>query len=273
MSTISASQVQALRAKTDLPLMDCKKALLETSGDEAAALELLRKKFADKMSTRADREAANGRIGAYADEKGGALVELRCETDFVATNAVFADLANLFARQVAATHIKDPAELVASRCEFAGGRTLQEMLSDAYGKLGEKLEVTRAKCIHGACAAYVHHNGQVAAVVALDNPAEPIGRQVCMHVASRTVLLGLTREDVSSALEEEAREAARAEVKNKPANIVDKIVSGKMDKWFAERVLLEQPFALDDTKTVGAAAKEHGVAIKGYLRFAVGERV
>ncbi|MCK6457587.1 MAG: translation elongation factor Ts [Phycisphaerae bacterium] len=272
MAEISAAQVQALRARTDLPLMDCKKALIEAKGDESAAMEILRKRYADKMSSRADKEAANGRIGAYCDAKGGALVELRCETDFVATNSVFTELSNQIARQVAATHVKDVAQLAESKCEFAGGRSVRELISDAYGKLNEKMEIRAARCIHGACATYVHHNGKVGAIVAFDKPNDAVGRQVCMHIASRTLLLGLNREAVDAKLVQEAREHAASEVTGKPPNIIEKIVAGKLDKWFAERVLLEQPFALDDKITVGEAVRQAGVTITGYLRFEVGGR-
>lgn len=272
MPDISAAQVQALRSRTDLPLMDCKKALIEAGGNEDTAIEILRKKFADKMSSRAEKEAANGRIGAYADAKGGALVELRCETDFVAGNSVFVELANAFARQAAETHLKDPAALMESKAAFAGGRSMRELQADAYGKLNEKIELSRARCIHGACAAYVHHNGKVAALVTTDKPNEGVARQVCMHVASATTLMGLNREAIDPAQAEQARAAARAEITNKPPQIIDKIVSGKMDKWFAERVLLEQPFALDDSKTVGQFAKENGIVITGYLRYELGGR-
>lgn len=273
MPEISAAQVQALRARTDLPLMDCKRALMETGGNEEAALEILRKKFADKMGTRADRETANGRIGAYSDERGGALVEVRCETDFVANNSVFVGLANNLARQVAATHIKEPGKLMESACEFAGGRKVKELFAEAFGKLNEKMELRRGQCVHGACANYIHHNGRVGALVTMEKPNDVLARQICMHVASRQVLLALNREGVESKLVSEAREAVQAEIRNKPLAIVDKIVSGKMDKWFSERVLLEQPYALDDTKSVGMVARENGATLTGYLRFELGERV
>ncbi len=270
MPEISASQVQSLRSKTDLPLMDCKKALIDANGSEEAAIEILKKKYADKMSSRADKEAANGRIGIYADAKGGALAELRCETDFVANNTVYVELANQFARQCAETHQKDPEALMASKAAFAGGRTLKEILADAYGKLNEKLELRRAKCVHGPAAGYVHHNGKVAALVTMDKLNEAVGKQICMHIASSHVLLGLDRSAIPANLVEEATAAARAELTNKPPQIIDKIVAGKMDKWFGERVLLEQPFALDDKKTVGAFAKENGIAVTGYLRYELG---
>jgi elongation factor Ts len=272
MPDISASQVQSLRSRTDLPLMDCKKALIDAGGDEDKAIEILREKFKDKMSSRADKEAANGRIGLFTDAKGGALVELRCETDFVAGNSVFVELANQFARQAAETHLKDAEGLLASKAAFAGGRTLKELMADAYGKLNEKMELRRARCIHGPAAGYVHHNGKVAAIVTTDKPNEAAGRQICMHIASAHVLLGLDRSAIDAKLVEEAKTAARAEVANKPPQIIEKIVAGKLDKWFAERVLLEQPFALDDKKTVAQFANENGVSITGYLRFELGGR-
>ncbi|MFO0973475.1 MAG: translation elongation factor Ts [Phycisphaerae bacterium] len=273
MPEISATQVSALRGRTGLPMMDVKKALVEANGDETAAIEILRKRFADKMSSRADKEAANGRIGCHTDARGGALVELRCETDFVANNAVFQELSNQFARQVAATHAKDAAALLASKAEFAGGRAMNDLLAEAYGKLNEKMEYRRGRCVHGAAAGYVHHNGKVGAVVTMDKPDNDAGKKISMHVASRQVLLGLDRAAIDVKVSDEARAAMRAEVPaGKPANIIEKIVDGKMDKWYAERVLLEQPFALDDSKTVGQFAKESGITVTGYLRFEVGER-
>src|SRR5262245_13973919 len=147
---------------------------------------------------------------------------------------------------------------------------MKELLADAYGKLNEKMELRRARGIHGAAAGYVHHNGKVAAIVTMDKPNEAVGRQICMHIASSQVLLGLNREAIDSKTAEEAKAAARAEITNKPPQIIDKIVSGKMDKWLGERVRLEQPFGIDDKKTVGQFAKENGVTVTGYLRYELG---
>lgn len=268
MPEISAKQVQTLRAKTDLAMMDCKAALVEANGDEAKALEILRKKFADKMSTRADKEAANGRIGIHACGKCAALAEVRCETDFVATNDAFRELADAVADACAMSGISDVEKLKAAKSK--SGRTVNELFVDAFGKLKENMNIQRAVRVEGAGAAYVHHNGKVAAVIACDKePGEP-GRQVCMHIASNPMLMGLTREDVKPGEIEQARAKARDEAKGKPEQIIEKIVSGKMDKWFAERVLVEQPFVMDDKKTVGAFAKESGFSIKGYAKYEVG---
>ncbi len=268
MAEISAKQVHALRAKTDLAMMDCKKALVEANGDETVALELLRKRFADKMTERAERETANGRIGVYGGPEAAAMVELRCETDFVATNNDFKAVADKLAEQVAKTGLTDVEKIKASKMD--GGRTVQEFLVDAFGRMKENLQLVRAIRLEGAGACYVHHNGRIGTIVTADKSPGDAGRSICMHIASAAVLLGRVREDVDSKQAAEARERAAAEAKGKPEPILNKIVDGKMDKWYAERVLVEQPFVMDDKKTVGQFAKENGFEIKSYLKYEVG---
>lgn len=270
MAEINAKQVQTLREKTGLPLMDCKRALSETSGDEAAAVELLRKKFADKMVSKADRVAANGRIGEFVGAGRAALVEVRCETDFVATNEVFKAFANTVARQAAETGATEAAKLQASTVAFDGNRPMQTLLEEAFSKLGEKLEIARVVLLNGSCASYVHFNGKVGSLVSTDKANPEFARQVCMHVASQQGEFWMTRGEVSKAAVDAETAKAREEVKGKPANIVDKIVEGKLNKWYAERVLPEQPFALDDKKSVSQAAKDAGVTVTGFCRLEVG---
>ena len=268
MPEISAKQVQTLRSKTDLAMMDCKAALVEAGGNEAKALEILRKKFADKMSTRADKEAANGRIGVFADGKAAALAEVRCETDFVATNDSFRALADAVAQACASSGVTDVERLKGIKA--ASGRTVNELFVDAFGMLKENMNVQRVKKLDGAGACYVHHNGKVAAAIACDRDPGEAGRHICMHIASNTMLMGLSREDVKASDVQAAKERAREEAKGKPEQIIEKIVGGKMDKWFGERVLVEQPFVMDDKKTVGAFAKEGGFSIKAYAKYEVG---
>ena len=270
MAEISAKVVQALREKTGLPLMDCKKALVDAGGNEAAAIESLRKKFADKMVTKADRVAANGRIGAYASATRGALVEVRCETDFVAGNELFREFANQVAQQVAETGITSPAELLASKAAFAGGKAVQTLLETVFGKLGEKMEIARAVTLDGPCGTYVHFNGKIGALVSTDKPHAEFAKQVCMHVASRLGDIYMTRAEVPSARVEEERTKAQKDVAGKPPNIAEKIIEGKLGKWFSEYVLPEQPFALDDKKTVAQASNEVGVKVTGFRRLEVG---
>jgi len=268
MAEISASQVQALRSKTGLAMMDCKKALTEAAGDEKKALEILRKRFADKMTERADKEAGNGRIGVFADANAAAMVEMRCETDFVATNSTFRELADKIAGIVAASGVTDIEKLKGVKGK--DGHTVNEMLVDAFGIIKENISIRRAVTLKGPGACYVHHNGRVGSIIVCDkSPGEP-GRHVCMHIASTQVILGLGRENVDPKLVAEGREKAMLEVQGKPPQIVEKIVDGKMNKWYGERVLVEQPFVMDDKKTVGNFAKENGFVLKGYLKMEVG---
>lgn len=268
MAEINASQVQALRAKTDLAMMDCKKALVEAGGDEKKALEILRKRFADKMTERAERETANGRIGVYGGPEGAAMVELRCETDFVATNSDFKALADKLAQHAAKTGITDVEKFKASKTD--SGQTVQEVLVDAFGKMKENLNLVRIVKLEGDGAAYVHHNGRIGTILTADKNPGDAGRGICMHIASAAVLGGLARTDIDAKLVADARDRAAAEAKGKPEQILNKIVEGKLDKWYAERVLVEQPFVMDDKKTVGAFAKENGFTIKSYLKYEVG---
>jgi elongation factor Ts len=268
MAEITAQQVQALRSKTDLAMMDCKKALTEAGGDETKALEILRKKFADKMSTRSDKETANGRIGAYSDGSAAALVEIRCETDFVATNDSFKALADTIAEQCAKTGVTDVEQL--KNAKLSSGRTVQDLLVDAFGKLKENIFLKRAKRITGAGAHYVHHNGKVGSVIACDKSPGEAGRQVCMHIASAALILGLSREEVPADQVKAARDKATEEAKGKPEQIAVKMIQGKLDKWYGEKVLLEQPFVMDDKKSVSAFARENGFAITAFLKQEVG---
>lgn len=269
MSAITAKQVQALRAKTGLAMMDVKNALVEAKGDESAAIEYLREKFKDKMSSRAEREAANGRIGVHADEKFAAMCELRCETDFVATNSDFRSIADKIAEQCAKTGIVDVDEIKSSK--MADGQTVQGFLTDAFGRLKENMQLKRLVRIEGPGASYVHHNGQVGAIITgTANPGDA-GRSICMHIASTASIAGRVREDVCPDEVAEAKKTASADLGNKPPEIQEKIVSGKMDKWFSERVLVEQPFVMDDKKSVGEFAKENGFEITGFRKFEVGE--
>lgn len=267
-STISASQVKSLRDKTGISMSDCKKALAEADGNETQAMDILQKKYAGQMEKRADKEAANGRIGAFADGEAGALVELRCETDFVANSEHFKAAADALAKLASKANVTDPDQLLQTKGD--DGSTGQDIIAAAYGTLKENMKLARIARIEGGIACYVHHNGLVGTVIAADGEGSGLGKQICMHTAAQQTLDGLKREDISSAEVEKARDLMKDQAKGKPDNIVEKIVSGKMDKWYGERVLLEQPFALDDKKTVAQVAKDAGIMLTGYLKFELG---
>jgi elongation factor Ts len=259
MTNISAQQVKALREKTGVSMGDCKKALVEAAGDETKAVEILNKKYAGQLGKRADKEAANG--------KSGALVELRCETDFVASNEDFKAAADALAKLAADSGETDVQKLM----ERAGadGRSGKDIIASTYGKFQENISLARAAIIKGGVSSYVHHNGLRGTVLAANQAGGEVGKQICMHITAMNPA-GLNREAIDATEVAQAREIMASQVKDKPAQMVDKIVSGKMNRWFAERVLLEQPFALDDKKTVQQAATEAGVAITGYLKFELG---
>src|SRR5262249_9057732 len=160
---------------------------VEANGDEKKALELLRKRFADKMTERADKEAGNGRIGVHADDKAAAMAEMRCETDFVATNDRFKDLSDQIAGQCARTGITDVEKIKASK--MPDGRTVNELLVDAFGVIKENISIRRLARLEGHGAGYVHHNGRVATIITADKTPGESGRQVCMHIASTANIL------------------------------------------------------------------------------------
>lgn len=270
MTTISATQVKSLRDKTGVSMGDCKKALVESAGDESQAIEILSKKYAGQMSMRSDKEAANGRIGVYADGTTGALVEFRCETDFVANNEDFKTAADAIAKVAAKTGVTDPDKLMDEKID--DGSTVKELVATTYGKLKENMSIARAEKIENGVACYVHHNGLLGAIVAADGAGDQTARQICMHIAAQSVLKGLTRDNMDPTEVEKARALMAEQAQGKPPQIVEKIVTGKMNKWFAERVLLEQPFAMDDKKTVEQVAKEAGINIAGYLKFELGSK-
>ena len=268
MANISAAQVKSLRDKTGISMGDCKKALVETDGNEEQALDILKKKYEGKLDTRAHKEAANGRIGAYTDGKIGALVELRCETDFVANNKDFVTAANDIAKLSADTGITDVNTLLETKGQ--DGRTAKDIIAEAYGKLQEKIVLERSQTIKNGAAWYVHHNGLIGTIVAAEDANPEVAKHICMHVAAQKVLSGLKRDDVNQKEVEEARSIMMEQAKGKPEEIATKIVDGKMNKWYGERVLLEQPFAMDDKKTVGQIAEEAKMKIVGYLKYELG---
>jgi len=269
MANISAAQVKALRDKTDISMADCKKALVEAGGDENQALEILKKKYADQMEGRSHKEAGNGRIGAFTNGQCGALIELRCETDFVANSEAFIETANALAALVVQSGETDINKILETK--DANEKSGKELIADAYGKLKENINLSRASKIDQGVGCYVHHNGRVGTVVAADGSGDQIAKHICMHVAAQQVLTGLRREDVAPDEVEQARARMMEQAQGKPPEIAEKIVNGKMNKWYGERVLLEQPFAMDDKKTVQNVADEAGINLSGYIKMEVGQ--
>lgn len=275
MADITAAAVKSLREKTGLPMMKCKEALQTVGGDEQSAIEWLRKENIKIQASRSGRETAFGRMGLFVDwDKGiGALVELLCESPPVAGNAEFVALANDLAKQLALGKGAGTADELLDQPSLSGGGTLRDRLNDLTNRIREAFKVGRIARVDGKCVGYVHHAGTTTGVlveVAGGNPEA--AKDIAMHVAwSRPK--ALTKEDLDPALVAKEREilseAARKE--GKPENIIAKMVEGRLRNFFAEQVLLEQPFIKDQNKTVGKYADESGMKIVRYIQWELGK--
>lgn len=289
--SISAAQVKELRDQTGAGMMDCKTALNETGGDMDAAVDWLRKKGISKADKKAGRTAAEGLIGVASKGVDAVAVELNSETDFVARNAAFQDLVANVA--TAALGTDGSREAVAAAPYPAGDKSVADTITDAIGTIGENMHLRRAAKLSvskGAVASYVHNAvteglGKIGVLVAVEtegdaDAARAFGRQVAMHVAAINPL-ALTEADVDAAAVAREKEifSDQARQSGKPENIVEKMVEGRMRKFFEEVVLLKQAFVINPDQTVEAALaeaeKEIGAPAKitGFVRFALGEGV
>jgi elongation factor Ts len=276
MAEISASTVMELRQRTGLGMMECKKALTETSGDIAKAEELLRIKSGAKASKAADRIAAEGVIGLHvsADGRTGAIVELNCETDFVAKNDDF----RAFAAEIAQIVARDDPSSVGSLgdAKLASGQTVEERRVALVQKIGENMTVRRfeRRAATGRLASYVH-GSRIGVLVDVSGGDDALGKDLAMHVAASKPL-AVSKEGVSADRVEQERRiaAAKAAESGKPANIVEKMVDGAVAKYLSEVTLTAQPFVKGDGKeTVGALLKSKGATVNGFTLYVVGEGI
>lgn len=275
MAEISASVVKAFRERTGLPMMECKQALVEAGGDEEKAVEILRKRGEKLGDKRADRETAYGRFGIYAgtDKSTGAMVELKCESPPVTQNEEFIQLSNDLATALAKTPANTAEELLALPSPSKPGMTLNDQLSELFNRIREKFVVGRMVRFDGTCGGYAHNSGTVAGVLlAITGGNDAAAKDVAMHVAAMRPA-ALSASELDPALIEKEREFLKemALKEGKPANIVDKMVEGRLKQFFAERVLLEQPFVKDDKQSVGQFAKSHGMEVRQFTHFVLGE--
>jgi elongation factor Ts len=278
MSTISAATVKALRDRTNAPMMDCKAALAEASGDIDKAIDILRKKNAAIQAKKGERETAEGRVAVHLDPANnvGAIIEVRCESAPVAKSEPFQQLAADLARQVAAKTAATVAELMAQPFVGDAKKTVNDRLGDTIGLVRENMKVARlARLTGGLLGSYTHHDGSVGVLLQVEGTqADPqLLRDVAMHITAKNPVAA-RREDVAQELIDKEKEIARAQAAGtgKPANIVERIAEGKLKTWFAENVLVEQPFVKDDSKTVGDLLKAAGLKMVGFIRFRVGEK-
>ena len=278
MAEVSASKVMELRGRTGLGMMECKKALLETGGDIGKAEDLLRIKSGAKASKAADRVAAEGVIGAMiaADGKTGALLELNCETDFVARNADFVALARKLAGLVVTANPADVAGLLALSSD---GATVEAARQALVQKLGENISVRRfSRMTTPARLTQYLHGGRIGVMVALEGGDEQTGKDIAMHIAASVANVRpvcVSRDQVPAELiaRERAIYSAQAAETGKPADIVAKMVEGRINKYLAEVTLLGQPFAKDPDQTVEKYLKSKGATVRDFTLYVVGEGI
>jgi elongation factor Ts len=276
MANYTAADIKALREQTGAGMLDVKKALDEADGDQGKAAELLRVKGLKGVTKREGRAASNGLVTAKAGDGVGTLVEVNCETDFVAKGEKFIALADQVLAQAVAAEAADADQLLASALE--DGRTVKELLVEANALIGEKIEVRRVARVEGdKVVSYLHKTSpdlpaQIGVLVALDGGDDQVGRDVAMHVAAFAPSV-LTRDEVPAETVENERRLAEATAKEegKPEGALPKIVEGRVNGYFKENVLLEQPFAKDPKKTVAKILEESGANATGFARFRVGQ--
>lgn len=275
MAEITASMVKELRQRTGLGMMDVKKALVETGGDMKKAEDLLRIKSGAKANKVAGRVAAEGAIGIYVspDAKLGALVEVNCETDFVAKDSNFADFVNGLAQLVATSGETDVEQV--SQLKLASGEIVEEKRQTLIGKLGENITFRRA-ALHraeGKLGHYLHGN-RIGVVVDVDGGDDTLGKDLAMHIAASKPI-AVSREQVPQEAIEREREIARARAleSGKPENIVDKIVDGSVHKFLSEITLHGQPFVKDDKTKVEKLLASKKAKVASFSLFVVGEGI
>lgn len=273
MAQITAAMVKELREKTDAPMMECKKALTEADGDLARAEELLRVKLGSKASKAASRVTAEGLIGLHiaADGKAGALIEVNCETDFVAKNDDFIAFVNNLAMLVAE---HNPADIAALSACALGDGTVESTRAALVGKIGENMSVRRFQRFEtvDGLNSYVH-SGRIGVLVDFAG-SEEVGKDLAMHIAA-TKPRALDAGGVDPALIAAERSVAeqKASESGKPAEIVTKMVEGAVQKFLKEVTLLSQPFVKNDKQSVEQMLKEKDARINRYALFVVGEGI
>jgi elongation factor Ts len=270
MANITAADVKKLRDITSAGMMDCKKALTEADGDFDRAVEILRVKGAAKAEKRgAERTASNGLVAS----SGAALIELNCETDFVAKSDEFVATAQQIADAAAA---EKPADLEALKAVPLGGSTVGEAVAELAVKIGEKIEIGRVAVFDGTVATYMHRRASdlppaVGVLVEYDGGAEEAARAAAMQIAAMKPLY-VSRDEVPEATVAKEREIAEATAREegKPEQALPKIIEGRLNGYYKQVALLDQPSVVDSKKSVKAVLDEAGVSVKRFARFEIG---
>ena len=273
---ISASQVKELREKTGAGMMDCKKVLTETDGDFEKAIELLRERGIAKAAKKSDRIAAEGLVETYISEDGkvGAVVEVNAETDFVAKNDEFKNFVKDVARQVVEKAPASVEELLAQNSITESDKTVQEVLTNKIATIGENMSIRRFERFETSnmLESYIHGEGKIAVLVEMENATPELAKDVCMQIAAAKPEF-LDRDSVPQERVDKEMEILKAQAMNegKPAEIAEKIVLGRIGKFYGEICLVEQEFVKDPDIKVGKLVESKGAKIVRFARFEKGE--
>ena len=275
MVDITAAAVKALRERTDLPMMECKKALVEADGDTEKAVDILKAQFRKIQDKRANNATEEGRIFFQLadDASQGAMVEIQCESAPVATGESLSEFGNAMVRQLlSGPGAETPEALLDQNPE--GSASLQTQFEELINRIREKIVVNRVARVAGPVGGYVHHDGKTGVMFqAGGETGGEILRDVAMHIAAmRPSVVRAEELDSQLVQDERSRLSEEARATGKPENIIDKIVDGRMKNFYVEQgVLLAQPFAKDDSKTVEKALAERNVEAVGFHRWQVGD--
>ncbi len=280
MAVITAAMVGQLRAKTDAPMMECKKALTEANGDMQKAEDILRVKLGNKASKASSRIAAEGVIAIHVAGNTAAIAEVNCETDFVTKNDDFIALANSCAKLVAENN---PADVAALSALPLNGKTVEQERTDLVGRIGENMSIRRfVRHQSDAKIATYLHGSRIGVIVEYDGPDEQVGKDVAMHIAAMKPA-ALSAEQVDAELierertiakqkaEEDSAKAVAEGKKAQSADIIARRIEGSVQKFLKEVSLLNQPFVKNDKQSVGQMLKEKNTTIKSYTLYVVGE--
>ena len=275
---VTASQVKDLREKTGAGMMDCKKVLTETDGDMEKAIELLRERGIAKAAKKSGRVAAEGLVEAYVSEDGktGAIVEVNSETDFVAKNEEFKTFVMNVAKQIVEKNPKDVEELLAQDSIEVPGKTVNEVLVEKIATIGENMNVRRFVRFEseGLVEKYIHGDGKIAVLVNMSKGTKEVAKDVCMQIAAARPEF-LNEESVPAERVEKEKEILKAQTMNegKPEAIAEKIVLGRIGKFYSEICLVDQAFVKDPNKKVSQMLKENDSEVIEFARFEKGEGI
>lgn len=273
---ITASMVKDLRTQTGAGMMDCKKALVEAEGDIAKAVDILREKGLSQAAKKASRVAAEGAVGSAVSEDGktGTILEVNCETDFVGTNEDFRNLAASIADQILAVNPADVEALLDSEID---GKKVRDLVTEAVAKIGENISVrrfVRYESAEGKVYSYIHGGGKIGVLVEMIGADDELGKDIAMQVAAANPSY-LDRTQVSRAEIDHEKEVLAVEARNegKPENIIEKMVIGRINKYYKEVCLVDQEFIKDGDLTISKLLKSKNASVERFARYQLGEGI